>query len=209
MKLHKEDNPFTQVPNELLNSANISMKAKGLYAFMASKPNNYHFTILSLAKQLKEGKSLIGSGLQELREHGWITYFKEPNGSSIYTVQWSAAPTGSAKPENPYLGTNSPKAKTRKPACINKIDSFIDKSNNNRSLELYEKLREFYPKGGFSPGEATKQKFLNLDRDQQQLVLYLAEDQLDRGVSVTYSALLIKMVVESPVVHTPFHAKPS
>jgi len=205
MKLHKDNNPFTQVPNELLTSKKITLKAKGLYSFMATKPNNYNFTIKSISSQVREGAGTVRVALQELREFGWISYFKEPNGSGIYTLHWTAACVTTPGVKNPHVE----KAIVQKVTRINKIDPIINKSNNNKSLERYEKLRTFYPRGGFTPGEAVKQKFLALTLDEQYTVLHLAEEQLNKGVSLTYSALLIKIVGEGPQMHVPFHNTPS
>ena len=85
--LRKEKIPFTQVVNELLNDPRITLKAKGIYAFMYSKPENWNFTIRSMAKQLKEGTTSIGKILNELKQYGWISYTKIKGGSGIYTIK--------------------------------------------------------------------------------------------------------------------------
>lgn len=161
---------------------------------MATKHNDYHFTIASLAKQLKEGSSTIRGILQELREFSWLTFTRDPKGGGIYTLHWSVSTATSPLVENPLVESTTVAESTR----INKIDSFINKSNNNTPEVGYATLRSFYPNGGFSPGEATKQRFLALTSAQQQHVLELAYDQFDKGGTMTYSALLIKQVAESP-----------
>jgi len=104
--LRKEKIPFTQVVNELLNDPRITLKAKGIYAFMYSKPDNWKFTIKSMSKQLKEGDTLIGNSLNELKKFGWITYSKLKDGTGIYNIKIKP------KPENPNLGfCNMPKSK--------------------------------------------------------------------------------------------------
>ena len=82
--IQKDLLPFTQIVNELLNDNRISFKAKGIYAFMFSKPNNWNFTIKSMAKQSKEGVNAIAEGLKELKQIGWVDYKKYPNGEGRY-----------------------------------------------------------------------------------------------------------------------------
>lgn len=71
--IKKQGCPFTQIPNKLLEDKTISLKAKGLYAFMFSKPDGWSYHAKGLKKQLREGDEAIASGLAELMEAGWIT----------------------------------------------------------------------------------------------------------------------------------------
>jgi len=70
-KIHKS-HPFGTAPNSLLNNPSISLKAKGLYTFMDSKPEYWDFTRKGMVSQLKESFSAIDSALSELKEHGYV-----------------------------------------------------------------------------------------------------------------------------------------
>ena len=63
--------PFTQISNELLNDKTISLKAKGIYCFMFSKPENWNFTIGSMCKQLKEGNDSIANAIKRIKKY-WL-----------------------------------------------------------------------------------------------------------------------------------------
>lgn len=63
-----QDN-YTVVMNEVLNYKTMSLKAKGLYAFLCSKPSGWNFSYDGLTHQLKEGEKSIRSGIKELVEH--------------------------------------------------------------------------------------------------------------------------------------------
>lgn len=71
-KLFKTDVPFGMVPNSLLNDERISLKAKGLFAFMQSKPNGWNFSAKLIATQCKESIDAVSSGLHELEEFGYL-----------------------------------------------------------------------------------------------------------------------------------------
>jgi hypothetical protein len=72
-KLTKQIAPFTQVPNELLQDRRLSMKAKGLYAMMFSKPEGWTFYESALVAESADGKDAVNTALRELIAAGWLT----------------------------------------------------------------------------------------------------------------------------------------
>lgn len=68
------DDPFTRVPNIILDEKNISAKALGIYVKIIRFQNSteHKIYISSLANELKEGKDAIRSAIQELMELGYI-----------------------------------------------------------------------------------------------------------------------------------------
>lgn len=101
----KERKNFAIIPNGLLNDNSVSLAAKGIYAFMESKPSTWNFTIRSMAKQLKEGESAIRSALNDLRKSNWVTYEKHSDGRGTYHLIWEKE---EPKLENPHLGDRKP-----------------------------------------------------------------------------------------------------
>jgi hypothetical protein len=65
-------NRFATVPNDLVNSKYISLKAKGLFAYIQSKPDGWDFSAERIAQQLKEGLPSIMSTLKELEQFGYL-----------------------------------------------------------------------------------------------------------------------------------------
>lgn len=118
-QIKKHQIPYTQISNDLLNDQRITLKAKGLYCFMFSKPDDWNFTIKSMAKQLKDGAEAVSSGLKELKKSGWLRYYKKSDGTGVYMLNSEPKPDFQdkvetnalePKPENPYLGVkNEPK----------------------------------------------------------------------------------------------------
>jgi hypothetical protein len=91
---------YTKIPNELLNDPTLSWKAKGLFCYMASKPDAFNFTSRSLAKQFKDGKAAILSAMDELKDKGWINYIRHPNGTGKYSLNTTLKPTLTPQPDN-------------------------------------------------------------------------------------------------------------
>lgn len=83
-KITKPRSKFSMISNALLNDKAISLKAKGVYAFMYSKPDDFNFTIKSMSKMLLEGQRAIMMALQELKDAGWVMYIKNPDGTGEY-----------------------------------------------------------------------------------------------------------------------------
>jgi len=67
---------FTQIPNSVLNDKTLSYKAKGLFAFMVSKPDKWEFSLNGLVSQSKETRQSILNIMNELIESGYMTKIK-------------------------------------------------------------------------------------------------------------------------------------
>lgn len=63
---------FTQVCNEVLTDKSLSLKAKGLYAYLFSKPDGWEFHIDIMKDELQESKAIIRKTIKELIKAGYI-----------------------------------------------------------------------------------------------------------------------------------------
>jgi hypothetical protein len=85
--LRKGDSvPYTQIANELLNFKNLSFKAKGIYAYLYSKPTDWDFAANRIALDGLDGREAILSGLKELIDAGYLTRRKMPDGRMEYEI---------------------------------------------------------------------------------------------------------------------------
>jgi hypothetical protein len=122
--LKKGKVPFTQVPNILIDDLNTSLKAKGLYLHMVSKPDDWNFTIFSMSRQIKDGETSIRNALAELKKLGWVVYKKYSDGTGEYFINYEP------KLENPHME----KSKMIKPTC-GKPTAINNKHINNTNKE--------------------------------------------------------------------------
>lgn len=65
---------FVKTPVELLERKDVSLKAKGLFAYLESKPLEWKFSLDKIAEEIKEGKDSIRSAVKELEEEGYIRF---------------------------------------------------------------------------------------------------------------------------------------
>jgi len=128
---------FGQTPNSLLNNKKISLKAKGLYGYIQSKPNGWDFSVRNIASQLKEGTSAINAGLKELENHGYLERSKYQNKKTGY---WDIDYKLNYEPcaENQHKGSQNPcienpiKENPITGKSINKVKKKEVKKNNSK-----------------------------------------------------------------------------
>lgn len=133
LQLKKTKQPFTMVPNELLNSS-LTLKAKGMYCYMYSKPDNWNFTIRSIAKQLPEGVESISNSIRELKGAGWLIYNKLKTGKGVYTLVFEPN-TENPNQDNPKLGKHVP---------ISNKDINSNKDNTTTTIIKQEEALTFF-----------------------------------------------------------------
>ena len=84
----KVSNRFATVPNEVLNMAGLSMKAKGLFAYIQSKTDGWNFSAEGIAQQSLDGISSIRSGLRELENAGLLIRKKQQNDNGYWEIEY-------------------------------------------------------------------------------------------------------------------------
>lgn len=75
-RLHRKDKGFTTLDNEFLHRTDMTLKAKGLLAYMLSLPKDWNYSIAGLCTCCKENETAISSGLKELQDLGYLVVTK-------------------------------------------------------------------------------------------------------------------------------------
>lgn len=119
MKITKLNVPYAQVPNELLCDPAVSFKAKGLWSYIQSKPNDYDFSAERIADETADGVDSIKTALQELEDKGYLVRKRLQSGRVDYVLTFP-------KVENP-TGGKSLRGKTPR---ISKKDISKDIEDN-------------------------------------------------------------------------------
>ena len=140
---------FATTPVEILNNPKISLKAKGLYGYLQSKPDGWDFTLGGIASQLKEGKESIREGVKELEIAGYLqrTNYQNEKGQwdcdyELFAIKTNTQPL--SKKEKPH--TEKPHTETsetvKPPHKVRKIESKIDQVKEIKEKENKEKKFE-------------------------------------------------------------------
>lgn len=105
MKLIKENVPFTMVANEVLYNKNLTFKAKGLYAYLFSKPDTWDFSSNRMVLETKDKRKAIMTMLRELENAGYLIRKRLSTGKVEYNLIFSHKSPSAEK----VLGVEKPK----------------------------------------------------------------------------------------------------
>lgn len=156
---------FAIIPRCLVENPKISLKAKGLYAFLYNKPEHWEFTIANMTSELKESKDAISSAIRELVLSGYITKKITRNSQG----QW----------ESDYILHNKPVKKPQKAAQQQSHQTSITKQNI-----IIEYIKQYIPILTNYPGlrqicETIEDKPLEFHKDY---ILYVAQTKKGEAI---------------------------
>lgn len=147
-ELKKQKVGFTQVANIVLNDKNLSLKAKGLYSYIYSKPDGWDFAYRRIANDQKDGKASVLTALQELENAGYIRRQKQNSGRVLYHILVDSVAYLMPQPEN----RTQPKPENRrdrksqrpKIGLISNKECEVIKSKSNKDIlkETRQKLEQ-------------------------------------------------------------------
>lgn len=160
MKIRIEDN-FGIAPNKLLNNEKISLKAKGLFVYIQSKPDGWSFSAEKIALSHRDGVASVSASLQELEENGYLKRTKMHGEGGYWTQNYELCiPNQEDLPNNQRLEAINPSFDfplTDKPSTDNPLtENHINNSNKEISKkeivkknivdDRFDKFWELYAK---------------------------------------------------------------
>lgn len=135
--INKLDN-YQVLPRELIFDNKLSDRARFVFCFMASKPNDWDFYLEPMAKEIGYSVETLRKYINELVKSGWLTKGeqerKEGNryGAVIYTLNEKVQTPENSDTENFSDGKNT----TQHSIYYNRIDSNEQKVNNKKGFDL-------------------------------------------------------------------------
>ncbi|MCC8065931.1 MAG: helix-turn-helix domain-containing protein [Clostridiales bacterium] len=134
-KIHIEKNHnFTIVNNEVLRNKNLSLKAKGLFAFMWSLPDDWDYSVAGLTKILKEGKDAINEALKELERERYLVRTVQRKGGKFANIDYTLYETPQNLPFTDFPQTGNPI--TENPQQINTKKNQTKKKSNKEKTSF-------------------------------------------------------------------------
>jgi len=124
LRIKKRDNPFVQIDHRPLTDESLSWKAKGLLAYLLTKPDHWETRVTDLVRRGADGESAVRSGLDELITAGYIERTQERRSDGTY------APTEYIVHELPITSPHSDYPHADKPHVENHLDSNKYSSNS-------------------------------------------------------------------------------
>jgi hypothetical protein len=77
----RKKNGFTQISNSMLEDNQLSWRAKGLLAYMLSRPDNWKINKADLLKRGTEGRDAMQGALKELKDLGYLHIYSKTSGN--------------------------------------------------------------------------------------------------------------------------------
>lgn len=112
-RLVKQEVPFTQIPNNILNDNSLCFALKGLFSYIQSKKDGWEFSAFRIAKDTKESKTTIKRMLSKLIKTGHLIRHKHQTGKITYSTvfepkcQIATVPNSHGADLEPLSNTNS------------------------------------------------------------------------------------------------------
>lgn len=140
MRLKKQNIPFTMVANEILSRKDISFKAKGMYAYLFSKPEGWDFSSSRIKNESSDGRDSTLSGLRELEEKGLLQRIKYPDGRMEYVLIFSESQSRESRhrledPESGFPSVGKAESGKSRPISNKDIDTKKEKESNKDIAE--------------------------------------------------------------------------
>ena len=120
---------FTQVPNHVINNGDISLKSKGLYMLLISKPDNWTFRQDNLINESKDGESSFVTAMKELEQARYIKRTRLRVDKKLSNYQYEIF-------DKPYTGFPSLDILDLKTSALTNTDI-----NNTKSSKREEDLK--------------------------------------------------------------------
>ena len=105
IRVKKEAN-YVVIDKTFLNDKRLSWKAKGILAFMLSKPDDWIFYLDELVKHSTDGKSSFRSGFNELKKNGYIKRIQQRQEDGTFeweTIVYERPHTDYPQVDNPHV----------------------------------------------------------------------------------------------------------
>lgn len=205
----KRVNPFVQIDKSILSDESLSWKAKGILAYLLSKPDGWVTYLTDIEKRAKDGRDSVSSGIKELLDAGYLkrTRVREQGKFkgweySVYESPEEPTENGKAEIGETENGLSEVgKTENGKPATSNNNLSNNDLSNNdlsdinNNDARTKETAFSFYQNNGFgilTPHVGEKIGTW-IDDLNEELVIYAMKISIENGVlKWNYTASILK-----------------
>lgn len=111
IRIHKTHN-YSIISNVVLNDERLSWRARGIAAYLLSKPDDWRINAAHLHRVGREGRDAVRAALKELEDLGYLRRLKEQGEGGkwssylvLYEEPQDAEPTpGKPTPGNPTVG---------------------------------------------------------------------------------------------------------
>jgi hypothetical protein len=162
---------FTLISNALLRDASLSLKARGLAAWLWSHAETYSLSVERIADQTGGGLAAVRTGIQELEARGYLVRERERDASNRTTgmvyILCEAPENPSSEPPSENPPVENPPVEDRRDYKKTNSKKTNEKKTNNKSAPYGDAPAE--PEGLF-PSEDALRGSLGMDTTARDVV---------------------------------------
>lgn len=137
IKIHKREDPYARIDNKALSDKRLSYRARGILAYLLSKPNDWQVRTEEVIDGGLEGREAVRAAFRELAAIGYAE-LKNTSGGREWVIHETPAIA-----QEPVDGPPPRKPTDQKPVSL----VTKEKSTNKRVLlELAEPIYQAYPR---------------------------------------------------------------
>lgn len=131
IRVRKSPNRFVVMDKTFLEDSRLSYKAKGILAYLLSKPDDWKVIVGNLVNYSADGKASVYAGLKELKEYGYYEKVPIRNEQGTRIVRWE-----STIYENPSLSLLTDFQEIENLNIENQLIENREHTNNYNTKEL-------------------------------------------------------------------------
>lgn len=130
----KKKTDYTVISNVFLRDEKLSLKSKGLLAYVLSLPNDWVLYVSELANHHKDGTSAIYSAFKELIEHGYVRRKRERIDGKLKGIDYIISETPILENLN-FENLNQKNSNEENQALLNTNNNKVNNIQSNYILE--------------------------------------------------------------------------
>ena len=130
----KKKTDYTVISNVFLRDEKLSLKSKGLLAYVLSLPNDWVLYVTELSNHHKDGTSAIYSAFKELIEHGYVRRKRERIDGKLKGIDYIISETPILKNLN-QENSNEENSNEENQALLNTNNNKVNNIQSNYILE--------------------------------------------------------------------------
>ena len=147
----KKERDYTVINNTVLKDERLSWKAKGVFCYLLSLPEDWVIYQSELLKHSTDGRESLRNAINELEEYGYLIIDKKRDEKGHFTAIYKIienpnekTESGKTESENPTRENRHGKTESENPILLNTNKQNTNKQNTNKqNTNENEKSKRF------------------------------------------------------------------
>ena len=135
----KKERDYTVINNTVLKDERLSWKAKGVFCYLLSLPEDWVIYQSELLKHSTDGRESLRNAINELEEYGYLIIDKKRDEKGHFTAIYKIienpnekTESGKTESENPTRENRHGKTESENPTLLNTNKQNTNKQNTNK-----------------------------------------------------------------------------